>query len=243
MALEWYLMNSSHLSGLEEDDFNVDKGGFSELTASFIGTDIQIYGDCITNTPVPKRAIIQGVTRGSVELSDERKILCAIGTLACGQYIKFNNQWWLVASMPSNNLVYEKAVLWYCQYPLKFINPGTAIIVEYPIPTESATNGSGEKSTRYITLGATERVIYLPYNAVTAKINNGYRFLIDRRSTDVKAYKVTNVDTTSFMWGSIGLIRLVCEEDPLRSTDNVSTKVADNTSLSAGGDTEGEVWT
>ena len=243
MSQDWYMMESSHLSGFEEDDFNVDKGGFSELVESFIGSDIQIYGDCITNTPVSKRAIIQGATRDTVELSDERHILCSIGTLTCGQYIKIDNQWWLVASMPSNNRVYEKAVLWYCQYTLKFTGLSTKTVVQYPIPTESVTNGSGEKSTRYITLGATERAIYLPYNSITAKINNGYRFLIDRRSTDVKAYKVTNVDTTSFMWGSIGLIRLVCEEDPLRGADNVSTKVADNSALSGGGDTEGEVWT
>lgn len=241
MSQQWYVMGASGLS-FEGNEFEIDKGGFVELINSFMGTDIQIYGDKITNTPVAKRALIQRVTKDTVELSDVRSIQCAIGTLDCGQYIKFGNKWWIVASMLSNNRVYEKATLWYCQYPLKFISPGTSTTVEYPIPTESASSGSGEKSVQYLTLGATQRSFYLPYNAVTDKINNGYRFLIDRRDTNVNAYKVTNVDTTSYMLGTIGMIRFVCEEDALRSADNLSTKVADNTNLSAPNNDEERGW-
>lgn len=242
MSQDWYLMGSSNLSGFEEDEFDVDVDGFAEVVASFIGTAIQIYGDRITNTPTATRAIIQQVTQNTVPVPDIRSIQIAIGTLACGQYIKFDNQWWIVASMPLSNRVYERAILWYCQYPLKFNIPNTSTPVEYPIPTESASNSTGEKAVQYISVGSTQRVVYLPYNEVTAKIDNGYRFLIDRRSTNVKAYKVTSVDTTSYMYGSGGLIRLVCDEDPLRSADNLATKIADNTVSSSGGGGEG-VWT
>jgi hypothetical protein len=238
MSQDWYLITPTGLS-FEEDEFNFDKARFTELINSFVGSDIQIYGDRITNTPTEKRALIQQVTQNNVPLLDIRSIQCAIGTLACGQYIKISNQWWLVATAPASNRVYERAILWCCQYPLKFTVPGTSTVVEYPIPTESASNGSGEKALQYITIGATQRAIYLPYNEVTAKIDNGYRFLIDRRSTNVKAYKVTNVDTTSYMYGTIGLVRLVCDEDPLRSADNLATKVANNAVPSdgnAGGD-------
>lgn len=239
MSQEWYLMGSSNLSGLEEDEFNVDKNGFTEIVASFVGTDIQIYGDRITNTPTSTRALIQQVIQNYVPVPDIRSIQMPIGVLACGQYIKFNNQWWLVASMPQSNRVYERAILWYCQYPLKFTIPGATTVVEYPIPTENASKGTGETVTQYITVGSTERVVYLPYNEVTAKIDNGYRFLIDRRSTNTKAYKVTNVDTTSYMYGDIGLVSLVCTEDTLRSADNLTTKVADNTVPSDGNSEEG----
>ena len=59
MSNSWYALSSSNLSGFEEGNFLGDKGGFVELVNSFMGKAVQIYGDRITNTPLPVRAIIQ----------------------------------------------------------------------------------------------------------------------------------------------------------------------------------------
>ena len=107
MADSWYALTSSNISGFEEGNFNGDKGGFIELINSFMGKAVQVYGDMITNTPSTIRAIVQNRTADTPPNADQRQILTQIGTLQCGQYIKFDNRWWLVVSLVDNNMVYE----------------------------------------------------------------------------------------------------------------------------------------
>lgn len=230
MANSWYALNSSNLSGFEETNFLGDKGGFIELVNSFIGKTVQIYGDRSTNTPVSVRAIIQNVTADTPANADQRQILTEIGKLQCGQYIKFDNRWWLVVSLVDNNMVYEKAVIWYCNYIVKFKSPTTTLEVSYPVVSNNATQyNSGVESNKTMTVGSTQRLLFVPYNTETIVVDHDFRLLIDRRVSKPTAYKVTQVDTEQFDYDGYGVLRWTVVEDALRATDDIAKMIADNT--------------
>jgi hypothetical protein len=229
MADSWYALTSSNISGFEEGNFLGDKGGFAELIDSFMGKAIQIYGDRITNTPVTVNAIIQNVTADTPANADQRQILAEIGTLQCGQYIKFDNRYWLVVSLVDNNMVYEKAVIWYCNYSVKFIVPGTSTTVTYPVVSNNATQyNSGVESNKTMTVGSAQRLLFLPYNTDTIVIDHDFRLLVDRRVAKPTAYKVTQVDTEQYDYDGYGVLRWTLVEDVLRSTDDIVNMVAEN---------------
>ena len=230
MSNSWYALSSSNLSGFEEGNFLGDKGGFVELVNSFMGKIVQIYGDRIRNTPVPVRAIIQNVTADTPANADQRQILTEIGKLQCGQYIKFDNRWWLVVSLVDNNMVYEKAVVWYCNYTIKFKPPATTLEVSYPVVSNNATQyNSGVESNKTMTVGSAQRLLFIPYNTETITIDHDFRLLIDRRVSKPTAYKITQVDTEQFDYDGYGVLRWTVVEDALRTTDDATKMIADNT--------------
>lgn len=244
MADSWYALTSSNISGFEEGNFNGDKGGFVELVNSFMGKAVQVYGDKITNTPTAVRAIIQNRTADTPPNADQRQILTQIGTLQCGQYIKFDNRWWLVVSLVDNNLVYEKAVIWYCNYTVNFKSPKTNTNVSYPVVTNNATQyNSGVESNKTMTVGSTQRLLFLPYNSETIEVDHDFRLLVDRRLSKPTAFKVTQVDTEQYDYDGYGVLRWTLSEDILRSTDDIVNMIADNTPTGdTGGDDDGGGW-
>ena len=230
MSSDWYLMSASTLSGFEDAEFAFDKGGFADITNSFLGKSIQIYGTKITNTPTTIKGLIQNQTSDNFFNTHMRTIQCAIGSLKCGDYLYFDSQWWIVASMPANNQVYEKAILWYCKYQLKMMIPGASTASTYPAFFQDATQyNSGETAKTQMTIGSGQLMVYLPYNADTIKIDSDFRILADRNTTQPTAYRVTKVDTISYAFGAGGMICWMLVEDTLRTADNISTMVADNT--------------
>jgi hypothetical protein len=234
MADSWYALTSSNISGFEEGNFLGDKGGFTELVDSFMGKSVQIYGDRITNTPVTVRAIIQNVTADTPANADQRQILTEIGKLQCGQYIYFDNRYWLVVSLVDNNMVYEKAVIWYCNYIVKFVSPKTGSNVSYPVVSNNATQyNSGVESNKTMTVGSTQRLLFVPYNNETIEVDHDFRLLVDRRLSKPTAYKVTQVDTEQYDYDGYGVLRWTLVEDVLRSTDDIANMVADTSSTGA----------
>ena len=230
MAQDWYQMSSNALGGFEGDEFTVDKSGFTEMINSFMGKSIQVYGTKTSNTPTTIKALIQNQTSDNFFNSHMRTIQCAIGTLRSGYYLYFDSQWWIVASFPSNNLVYEKAVLWLCKYQLKMIMPGATATSTYPAFFQDATQyNSGETNKAQMIIGAGQMMAYVPYNSDTIKIDSDFRILADRNTANPTAYRVTKVDSLSYAFGDGGMICWMLVEDILRPADNVSTMVADNT--------------
>lgn len=235
MAKSWYALGSSNLSGFEEENFNADKGGFTELTNSFVGQTVLIYGDRITNTPTSIRALVQNVTADTPPSADQRQIMAEIGTLMCGQYIKIGDRFWLVVGLVDNNGVYDKAIIWYCNFSVKFKPPGTNTIVTYPVVSNNATQyNSGVESNKTMTVGSTQRLLFVPYNDETIEVDHNFRFLIDRRVSKPTAYVVTQVDTEQFDYDGYGVLRWTLSEDVLREEDDLVNMIADTTPTSAG---------
>lgn len=242
----WYRMTRPLFnSGFEDDEFwAYGQDGFQEVLDSFIGSDILIYDKAIGTEPQQVRAIVQQKTSDVYNSTTVRQILCNIGILRCGQYVKHDGAFWLVSSLPDNNRIYEKAVLWKCKYSIRFVSPLTGEIVEYPVySTNSTQYGTGEAGKTQMTVGEDQHLIYLPYNEETIMLDAQTRFLMDKNKVDPTAYRITRVDPISYAVGDEraedGLIQWAVLEDQFNAaTDNAELMVADYYTSVPGGTEE-----
>ena len=235
MPKEWYLMHRPlYNSGFESCEFEAfAHDGFREVLESFIADDVKIYDKTITAKPKVVRAVIQNVTSDTINSSVVRQILCEIGTLHCGQYVEYDGGFWLVSSLPDNNKMYEKAILWKCKQNIRFISPLTGEMVEYPVYSINSTQyGTGESTRQYITVGDAQHLIYIPYNEETILLDDRARFLIDMNPRRITAFRITQVDTMSYAVGDEhpddGLLQwTVMETQYNAATDDAETMTAD----------------
>ena len=176
----------------------------------------------------PKQVLIQNVTSDSINLQDIRQIVAPLNTLKSGMYVDIlsKNQIWLITSLPDNNKIYEKAILEYCNYNLKW-QDADGNIFEYPCNIESNAN-LGETQNRYLTIGTSQLSIKLPYDDNTIKLDDGKRFLIDKNYDEPTAFKVTKVNPINKNYQNLGIIEVTVEEDQFNSnTDNKELMIAD----------------
>lgn len=200
----WYRMTRPLFnSGFEDDEFwAYGQDGFQELLDSAIGSDVLIYDKSIQKEPITVRAIVQNKTSDVYNSTVVRQILCNIGVLKCGQYVECEGAMWLVSALPDNNRIYEKAVLWKCKHTIRFISPLTGEIVKYPVySTNSTQYGTGELEKTYMTVGEDQHLIYIPYNEETIKLDDQFRFLMDKNRESPSAYRITRVDPVSYAVG------------------------------------------
>lgn len=230
MSVEWYLMNASTTGGYENEEFGLWKDSFrNDILTSFAHDEILNYHERMTNTPDRFPGVFQSETENSYNQMKIRQVLCEIGNVRCGDLLKIKDRWWLVVSLVDDNKVYEKAVLYYCNYMLNFTSPLTRKTVTYPAYIHNATQyNSGEKSRDYITVTSSQNIIILPYNDETVRLDNDYRFLVDRNSTYPSAWKIAQMDSTNDFWDGNGVVRMMCVEDEHASTDDDVNMVADN---------------
>ncbi len=221
MPKEWYLLNRPlYNSGLENNEFDAyAQDGFQELLESFIAKEVLIYPKTIMKEPIITRAIVQNVTSDTSNNTLIRQILCPIGLLMCGQYVKIGESYWLVATYPDNNQIYEKAVLW--KYPTYSLN--------------STQYGTGEYNREHITVGEGQHLMYLPYNQETVLLDDQFRFIMDRNAANPTVYRITQVDNTSYAVGHEnegGLIEWHTEEVRFNeATDSGEYMIADYISI------------
>lgn len=190
-------------SGHENDEFYAyGLDGFQELLESFLAEDILVYDRSIAKPPKKVRAIMQQVTSDLINTSSIRQVICNIGNLKCGQYIESKGNFWMVASLPDNNQIYEKAILWKCKQILHFRSPLTGEIVDYPVYNYNSTQyGTGEWNKMNINIGEAQQLVFIPYNEETIEVDDRFRFLMDRNRKKPSAYRVTMVDTVAYAVG------------------------------------------
>ena len=231
----WYTMTRPLFnSGFEDDEFwAYGQDGFAEVLDSCVGSDVEIYDKTLEADPERVRAIIQGVTADVYNSTTVRQMLCKIGVLHCGQYVKHDGGYWLVSAMPDNNRIYEKAVLWKCKHSIRFISPTTGKIVEYPVYSQNSTQyGTGLAEKDNLTVGDDQHLVYLPYNQETIRLDVDFRFLMDKNRENPSAYRVTRVDPVSYAVGDEsaddGLIQWAVEQTQFNeATDSREEMVAD----------------
>lgn len=230
---DWYLMRKPpvYSSGFESEEFEYyAKDGFKEALNSFLGTDVILYDNQLQNG-IEARAIIQNASADSYTSAVNRQILLDIdfGDGIYYVYDKSQDIYWIVNSPVSRNKIYSKVSAWYCKLWLKFISPLSQAVVSYPVYTINSTQyNSGETSNQKFTIGSAQHLIYIPYNEETALIDNGFRFLMDQPTPIPNAYRLTQVDSTSFLYKNISLLQWTVMEDqfsPVR--DNKDLMVAD----------------
>lgn len=231
MAKSWYLMSRPLFnSGLEKEEFeNYSQDGFSELLESFISSDIEVYNQNFTLLQSLK-AIIQNVTADAESSSFIRQILIPIGNLKTGYYVKYNDSFWLIKDIVDNNGVYEKAIMFFCNYKINFISDVSSEIVSYPGHMKNATQyNSGETAREQETIGSSKFLMFIPYNEKTIKIDHGKRFLIDKNHDNPTAFEITQVDTISHNFSDdFAVIRWTLLESQFNTkTDNKELMIAD----------------
>ena len=231
MAKSWYLITRPlYNSGMEKEEFeNYSQDGFSELLESFISSDIEIYDQNFTLKKSFK-AIVQNVTADAESSSFIRQILIPIGNLKTGYYVKYNGSFWLIKDIVDNNGVYEKAIMFFCNYKINFISDISGEVVFYPVHMKNATQyNSGETAREQETIGSSKFLIFIPYNEETIKIDHGKRFLIDKNHDNPTAFEITQVDTISHNFDDdFAVIRWTLVESQFNpKTDNKELMIAD----------------
>lgn len=239
MAKEWTQFSSppSYSGGSEGDDFNFFKNLYlNDICDSPLGSDLKYYDgkpNLVNDNGVSFKGVVQQVTADNDDSSKKRQILCPIGTLSSGCYVKYKNDFWIVVGLVDDNKFYEKAVMYYCNWILKFaLSPnGGSKVVEYPVYcTNSTQYNSGVKNANDTVYGSGQYIIYIQSNEETNLIERDSRFLIDKNNLRPTAYRITQVDETSKSFNNKGVnIWTIMECQTEYVNDDTNNGIADKT--------------
>ena len=130
MAKEWYLLSTPNdqVSGYESEAFeDFATEGFLESLSSSLADDIEICNYDLSECK-KSRAIILNKTQDTKLKSLTRNILLPIGSCVAGNYIKYDDRYWIVVGFVDNNKIYEKAIVVLCNYLLSWVNHEGKII-------------------------------------------------------------------------------------------------------------------
>ena len=175
MSTEWYLINSPHYTGgTEKNDFrfNADLGIDDFLIDSPLSNKILLCKgkfDKETNSfeeEFETEGIIQGNSPETQTKGWQRQLLTRLKTISDYKYVKVYDEdydrWniWLIMTMPTNNKVYEKVVLYLCNYIAKWQDDDGNIIYQ-PFHVENASQyNTGEEGNKILTLGYNQLLVY-----------------------------------------------------------------------------------
>lgn len=236
MAKEWYLLKSSDYdSGFGSDDFDdYASDGFGAALASSAGENVELYNyDLSVRTPL--RAIITGTVQDSQESSMIRRILVPIGTCKAGMYIRYKDRYWLITGLVDDNHVYEKAVLWLCSYYLTWMDSDGRIHQRWCKAESAAQYNNGETSTQNFTIRSDQLMLYLPDDDATTMLDDGVRFVIDKRckiyeknldrnaekitSFPLATYELTRIDSVLYNYQDSGINGYIASQVEQRDDD------------------------
>lgn len=229
---EWYLIGNktkpNMLGGYENQSFvDYKEDAFSESLETDIASTILLFNHDLSQS-IELRGIIQGNVADSSLKSMERCILVPIGTLHSGNYIFFEDEYWLVDGRPGNNGEYEKAVLKECQYKIKWQKDDGTIIERWANFTSASKYDVGESGNSTIILSSNNFTILIPHDADGLTID-GKRIFVDTSEIPKKVFKITRNDDVLFLHGSHGgtlsLIADKTEFNPNR--DNQELRICD----------------
>ena len=119
-------------------------------------------------------------------------------------------------------------------------------ILQYPCFVANATQyNSGEQSTKQYTIGSSQHMIKLPCDENTVKLKTPQKFMLDKNYNDPVTYMVTQNDTTTFNYGSKGIVVVTVFEEPIdRTKDRIDLGICnyiepDNTTDNSDGNETG----
>ena len=203
---EWYLINNTHPSilGGFENDYHVDfkETAFLETLETDIAETLILYNYDLSKSK-KIRGIVQGNTADTYLKSMERSILVPIGTLHSGDYIFFEDEYWIVDGRPGNNKSYEKATLKECQYKLRWQKDDGTIVERWANLTSASKYDVGYTGNNVIMLSSNNYTIIIPNDKDSMTID-GKRVFIDLSRIPTKVFKITRNDDVLFSHGKHG---------------------------------------
>ncbi len=229
---EWYLIGNNTkpnmLGGYENQSFiDYKNDAFIESLETDIATTVILY-NCDLSNRKEIRGIIQGNTADTQLKSMERSILVPIGTLKSGNYIFFEDEYWIVDGRPGNNKIYEKATLKECQYKLRWQKNDGNIIERWANLISASKYDIGESGNNTIILTSNNFTIIIPNDNDSMTID-GKRVFIDASEIPEKVFKITRNDDVLFAHGSHGgTLSLIADKVEFnKDTDNQELRICD----------------
>jgi len=228
---EWYLIGNNTkpnmLGGYENQSFlDYKDDAFAESLKTDIATTVLLCNYDLSETK-EIRGIIQGNTADTQLKSMERTILVPIGTLKAGNYVFYENEYWLVNGRPGNNKIYEKATLIECQYLLKWQNSNGNVIERWINLTSASKYDVGENAGKTIILTSNNYTILIPNDSESFGLD-GKRVFIDLSPTNPKrVFKITRTDDPLYNYnGHGGVLSLIADKTELdKDKDNQELRI------------------
>lgn len=229
---KWYLINNNtkpnSIGGFENEAFNDYKqDAFSESLTTDIATDLILYNYDLSSA-TPFRGIIQGNTADTQLKSMERAVLCPIGLVHSGDYVFFENEYWIVDGRPGNNGIYEKATIKECQYKMRWQKDDFTIIERWANLVSASKYDVGEDGNKVMFLTTNNFTITMPHDDDSMTIE-GKRVFIDSREIPERVFKITRNDDVLFLHGEHGgTLSLIADKTELNpETDNQELRICD----------------
>ena len=227
---EWYLTNPKPniTSGYENDALSeYAQDNFTDVLETTFSDTALLFNYSLSESKEIK-CVIQGNVANTQLKSMERTILVPIGTLHSGDYIFFEDEYWIVDGRPGNNKSYEKATLKECQYKLRWQKDDGTIIERWVYLTSSSKYDVGENGNNTIVLTSNNYLITIP-NDEDSMTLDGKRVFIDLSDVPEKVFKITRNDDVLFAHGSHGgTLNLIADKVELnKETDNQELRLCD----------------
>lgn len=202
---EWYLNCTppNITSGYENDALSeYAQDNFTDVLETTFSDTALLFNYSLSESKEIK-CIIQGNIANTQLKSMERTILVPIGTLHSGDYVFFEDEYWIVDGRPGNNKSYEKATLKECQYKLRWQKDDGTIIERWANLASSSKYDVGENGNNTIVLSSNNYLITIP-NDEDGMTLDGKRVFIDLSDIPEKVFKITRNDDVLFAHGSHG---------------------------------------
>lgn len=229
---EWYLIGDSTkpnmIGGYENQGFiDCKDDAFAEALTTDIASTVTLFNYDLSESQ-EIRGIIEGNTADTSLKSMERSILVSIGTLHSGDYIFFEEEYWIVDGRPGNNKTYEKATIRECQYNLRWQKNDGTIVERWAAHSSASKYDVGETGNKTITLTSNNFSIIIPYDKDGLTID-GKRVFIDTAEVPQKVFKITRADDVLFLHGSHGgTLSLIADKTELNTdTDRPDLRLCD----------------
>lgn len=216
----WYLLNNlGYFQGYESDEFNENAdGAFDELLNTSVARQI-IYiknGDFATENLT--KAIVDTQKVGNSYRFKVKKELIDVG-----DYIKFQDEYWLVNTKVFDNHFYDVGDMEYCTEAIKYMVNDE--VYEYPYYVSSV--GVSISENKFIITSGTQRKIVVSRDAKTSLLHNNLRFMGEDVNGIPIVWKILDITPND------GLLEIKVEKDEYSpDKDNLSLRLCDYQSIS-----------
>ena len=96
-----------------------------------------------------------------------------------GDYVKWNNQIWIITLLDTDNKVWNRGYMYLCQLMIRWQNADGKIIERWGYSEDYTKYSMGEKGNSTITLGDYQYGLTIPVDEETKQLNRTNRFVID----------------------------------------------------------------
>lgn len=230
---EWYLIGSqtrpNMIGGYENQAFiDYKDDAFVEALTTDIADTVTIYNYDLSKS-FEARCVVQGNLADTQLKSLERTVLFPIGTVKAGQYMYFNNNYWLIVGCPGNNKVYEKVTVSLCQYLLRWQNDSGQIIERWMAHSSASKYSMGEEEGKVQTLVSDDFAILIPNDEESLNIDGKRVFIDTNKKNPRKTFQITRNNDALYDYGTNGgVLYLIADRDEFNpKTDNQELMICD----------------